>query len=95
MIINNKSVFLELLGENNILKLIDFFIIHEEFDYTIKELKEIIKIDIKTLKEELKKLEEKDIIKIKNEKYSLKKSKTTKIIKEFYYNITKKKYIKC
>ncbi|MEM2130932.1 MAG: hypothetical protein QXM96_00635 [Candidatus Woesearchaeota archaeon] len=92
-----KSIFLETFGESPILRVFDFLILNEEFDYSMIDIAKNSKIGYSTLKLFWKKLEKEKIVimtrkigkarmfKLNNENEIVKK------IKEIYWIITKNK----
>ena len=45
-----RSTFLRLFGDTPILRVMDFFIVHEEFDYSMTDLAELSGVGYSTLK---------------------------------------------
>ena len=91
-----KSVFLETLGDTPILRVIDFLIVNDDFDYTMTEIAKHSKVGYSTLKLFIKNLEEKNIVVKtrtvgKAKLYKLNSKNTVvKKLKELYWDITKK-----
>ena len=91
----NKTVFLEIFGESPILKVIDFLVVNEEFDYSMVDIAKFSGVGYATLKLFWNKLEKNKIItKTRNvgkaKMYKLNRDNliTAKFV-EFYWSITK------
>lgn len=93
----NKSVFLEIFGESPILKVLDFLIINEDFDYSMTDIANLSGIGYSTLKLIWPKLEKSNIIKQtriigKAKMYKLNNQNSiVKKFKIFYWETTKHK----
>lgn len=60
----SKTIFADFFGNSNEVKIIDFFIDNSYNNYSIKEIKEFVKIDSKALNRLLKKFTDSKILKI-------------------------------
>jgi len=58
----NKTIFLEIFGDSPILKVLDFLVVNEDFDYSMTDIAGNFEVGYSTLKLFWKKLEEKEII---------------------------------
>jgi hypothetical protein len=58
----NKTAFLEIFGDSPILKVLDFLIVNEDFDYSMTDIATLSGVGYSTLKLFWGKLEENDII---------------------------------
>ena len=59
---NDKSIFLEIFGDSPILRVLDFLIINEDFDYSMTDIAAMSQVGYSTLKLFWKKLESEDIV---------------------------------
>jgi hypothetical protein len=91
----NKTVFLEIFGESPILKVMDFLVVNEEFDYSMVNIAKLSGVGYATLKLFWNKLEKNKIVtKTRNvgraKMYKLNRNNpiTSKFV-EFYWSITK------
>lgn len=92
-----KTIFLGIFGDTPILRVLDFLIIHEDFDYSMKDIAKFSGAGYSTLKLFWSKLEKEKIIKqtrtvgkAKMFKLNL-ENPIVKNFKNFYWNITKQK----
>ena len=92
----NKSAFLELFGEIPILKVLDFLIINEDFDYSMTDIARLSGIGYATLKLFWSRFEREKIViqtrsvgKAKMYKLNL-PNPVVKKFREFYWETTKK-----
>ncbi len=90
-----KTVFIELFGENPIFKVLDFLVIHEEFDYSMTDIAKFSGVGYSTLKLFWPKLEKEKIVvcirtvgKAKMFKLN-EKSFAVQKFKAFYWALTK------
>lgn len=88
-----KSIFLKIEGATPRNKVIDFFIVHREFDYSLKDIAKFSKIGYTTLKSMKKELiKNKWIVftrkvgKAKMYKLNIKNAKVKKFV-EFYWSV--------
>ena len=58
----DKTVFLEIFGNSPILRVLDFLVVNEEFDYSMSDIAKLSGVGYATLKLFWKKLEEEKII---------------------------------
>jgi len=58
----NKTIFLEIFGDSPILRVLDFLIVNEEFDYSMTDIATLSGIGYSTLKLFWKKLEKEGIV---------------------------------
>ncbi len=58
----DKTVFLEIFGDSPILRVLDFLVVNEEFDYSMTDIAKLSGVGYATLKLFWKKLEEESII---------------------------------
>ncbi len=92
----DKTAFLEVFGDTPILRVLDFFVINEDFDYSMKDIARHSEIGYATLKLIWPKLIVHGIVKQtrkvgKAKMYQLNHdSKTVKIFKQLYWEVTKK-----
>ena len=91
----NKTVFLEVFGESPLLKVLDFLVVNEEFDYSMVDIARFSGVGYATLKLFWKKLEKNKIVmqtrtigKAKMYKLNTKNPIVSRI-KQFYWDITK------
>ena len=93
----NKTIFLEIFGDSPILRVLDFLIVNEDFDYSMTDIASISGIGYSTLKLFWKKLEENNIVKQtrivgKAKMYKLNFSNPiVKKFRDFYWETTKQK----
>ena len=87
----NKSVFLDVFGDTPINRILDFLVIHEEFDYSMKDIAENSGVGYATLKLFWPNLEKSKVVILtrtigKAKLYRLNaKSKAVQRFKEFYW----------
>ena len=90
-----KTIFLQIFGESPILKVLDFLIVNEDFDYSMTDIANYSGIGYSTLKLFWRKLEENNIIKQtrvvgRAKMYTLNfDSPIAKKFRDFYWEITK------
>jgi len=91
----DKTVFLRIFGDSPILRVFDFLIVNEEFDYSMTDIAKLSGVGYATLKLFWKKLEEESII---TNTRMVGKAKMYKIntnnpimkkFRDFYWEITK------
>lgn len=58
----NKTVFLEIFGDTPILRVLDFFVVNEEFDYSMTDIANLSGIGYSTLKLFWERLEREGIV---------------------------------
>ena len=93
----NKTIFLEIFGDSPTLRVLDFLIVNEDFDYSMTDIASISGIGYSTLKLFWKKLEENNIVKQtrivgKAKMYKLNFSNPiVKKFRDFYWETTKQK----
>ena len=93
----NKTIFLEIFGDSPILRVLDFLIVNEDFDYSMTDIAVISAIGYSTLKLFWKKLEENNIVKQtrivgKAKMYKLNfANPIIKKFRDFYWETTKQK----
>jgi len=58
----DKTVFLETFGDSPVLRVLDFLVVNEEFDYSMTDVAKFSGVGYATLKLFWQKLEEKDIV---------------------------------
>ncbi|MFT7615854.1 MAG: hypothetical protein ACI8Y7_000681 [Candidatus Woesearchaeota archaeon] len=93
---SEKTIFLETFGDSPILKVLDFLIVHDDFDYSMTDISHYSQVGYSTLKLFWKSLVDKKIVvqtRIvgKAKLYTL--SKTNPVVKKFkdlYWETTKK-----
>lgn len=91
------STFLKIFGNTPILRVLDFFVIHEEFDYSMTDIARLSGVGYSTLKLFWLNLEQSGIVIMTREvgkakMYSLNtKSSIVSSFKEFYWWTTKEK----
>lgn len=91
-----KSLFLEVFGDSPILRVMDFFMVSEDFDYSMSDIARNAGIGYATLKLFWKTLEKNKIVKHtrnvgKAKLYALNKANpSVKSFRKFYWTITKK-----
>jgi len=95
--IKQKTAFLETFGDTPILRVLDFLVIHEDFDYSMKDIAKFSGVGYSTLKLFWDKLEKNNIIK---QTRKIGKAKMFKLnlgnpivigFKNFYWLATKQK----
>ena len=59
---NNQSAFLEVFGDSPILKVLDFLVVNEDFDYNMTDIASLSGVGYSTLKLFWNKLEESGIV---------------------------------
>ena len=91
----NKTAFLEIFGESPILKVLDFLIVNEDFDYSMTDIAEQSEVGYSTLKLFWNKLEKERIVvntrtvgKAKMYKLNI-ANLVVKKFREFYWATTK------
>ncbi len=94
---NDKTIFLQIFGDSPILRVLDFLIINEEFDYSMTDIAKLSGVGYSTLKLFWNNLEKNKIIvntrevgKAKMYKLNLENS-IVKRFREFYFETTKQK----
>ena len=60
---NSKSAFLEIFGDSPILRVLDFLVVNEDFDYSMTDIAELSGVGYSTLKMFWNKLEDRSIVK--------------------------------
>jgi len=91
----SKSVFLRIFGTSPLIKILDFFIVNEEFDYSMKDIARFSEVGYATLKLIWPKLERNEVIRQtravgKAKMYQLNlENPIIKKFKVFYWDITK------
>ena len=60
---NNKTIFLEVFGDNPINRVLDFLVVHEDFDYSMTDIAKHSGVGYATLKLFWNKLEKNKIVK--------------------------------
>ncbi|MBN1502698.1 hypothetical protein JW930_04075 [Candidatus Woesearchaeota archaeon] len=58
----NKTVFLQVFGESPVLKVLDFLVVNEDFDYSMTDIANLSQVGYSTLKLFFKRLEKQGII---------------------------------
>jgi hypothetical protein len=58
----NKTIFLEIFGDSPILKVLDFLVVNEEFDYSMTDIANLAGVGYSTLKLFWDKLEREKIV---------------------------------
>ncbi|MEK6963859.1 MAG: hypothetical protein AABX70_05500 [Nanoarchaeota archaeon] len=92
----DKTVFLEVFGDTPILRVLDFFVVNEDFDYSMKDIARHSEIGYATLKLIWPRLVDHEIVKQtrkvgKAKMYQLNHaSKTVKMFRQLYWEVTKK-----
>ena len=93
----NKTIFLRTFGASPLLKVLDFLIVNEDFDYSMKDIAELSEVGYSTLKLFWNRLEKDRIViqtrtvgKAKMYKLNL-SNPLMKTFKEFYWKIAKQK----
>ncbi len=92
-----KSIFLQTFGDTPILRVLDFLIIHDEFDYSMVDIAQQAGTGYSTLKQFFNQLEKQKILIMtrrigKAKLYQLnKQNQAVKKFKELYWTITKQK----
>ena len=91
-----KTVFLELFGESPLLKIFDFLVVNEDFDYSMTDIAELSGVGYATLKLLWSRFEKNEIIKQtrfvgKAKMYKLNFENPLIVsFRNFYWEITKK-----
>ena len=94
---NNKSAFLEVFGESPILRVLDFLVVNEDFDYSMTDIANLSGVGYSTLKLFWNKLEESSIVKQtrivgKAKMYRLNfDNPIVKKFRDFYWETTKQR----
>lgn len=92
---SNQSAFLEVFGDSPILKVLDFLVVNEDFDYSMTDIANFSEVGYSTLKLFWIKLEESNIVKQtrivgKAKMYKLDYSNPiVKKFRDFYWETTK------
>lgn len=92
-----KTVFIELMGEHPFLKVLDFFMVHEDFDYSMTDIAKLSGIGYSTLKLFWEKLELEHLVALtrtvgKAKMYRLNVANpAVQDFKKFYWTVTKQK----
>ena len=91
----DKTIFLETFGDSPILRVLDFLVVNEEFDYSMTDIAKLSEVGYSTLKLFWQKLEEENIItntriigKAKMYKINI-NNPVMKKFKDFYWETTK------
>ena len=58
----NKTAFLEIFGDSPILRVLDFLVVNEEFDYSMTDIANLSGVGYSTLKLFLGRLEEEEVM---------------------------------
>ena len=93
----NKTAFLETFGDSPTLRVLDFLVVNEDFDYSMTDIANLCGIGYSTLKLFWHRLEEDNIVKQtrivgKAKMYKLNLSNPlVKRFKDFYWETTKQK----
>jgi len=94
---DERTVFLQTFGASPLLRVLDFLVVNEEFDYSMKDIAELSGVGYSTLKLFWPKLEKDRIVvqtravgKAKMYKLNLSNA-LMKEFKEFYWKITQQK----
>lgn len=92
---NDKTIFLQMFGDSPILRVLDFLIVNEEFDYSMTDIAKLSGVGYSTLKLFWNNLEKHKIIvnirevgKAKMYKLNL-ENPIVKRFREFYFETTK------
>ncbi|MEA3513876.1 MAG: hypothetical protein U9R34_00180 [Nanoarchaeota archaeon] len=91
----NKTVFLDIFGDSPTLRVLDFLVVNEEFDYSMTDIAQLSKVGYSTLKLFWERLEKEGIItktRIIGKAKMYKLNLTNPIIKkfrDFYWETTK------
>lgn len=94
---DNKTAFLEIFGDSPILRVLDFLVVNEDFDYSMTDIAKLSGVGYSTLKLFWNKLEKEGIIlntRIVGKAKMYKLELTNPIIKkfrDFYWETTKQK----
>ena|SRR3989338_3820293 len=92
-----KTVFLDIMGDSPVMRVLDFLIINEEFDYSMTDIAEQSKVGYSTLKLFWKRLEEHKLVKQtravgKARMFTLNDANpSVNTLRELYWQITRKK----
>ena len=94
----SKTVFLETFGDSPILRVLDFLIVNEDFDYSMTDIAKLSGVGYSTLKLFWNKLEKKHIVKkirVVGKAKMFKLDMTNQIVKNFrdFYWKTIKYYV--
>jgi transposase len=91
----NKTAFLEIFGDSPILRVLDFLVVNEEFDYSMTDIANLSGVGYSTLKLFLGRLEEEEVMictrtvgKAKMYKLNL-ANPVIKKFREFYWETTR------
>ena len=93
----NKTAFLEIFGDSPVLRVLDFLIVNEDFDYSMTDIAEMSGVGYSTLKLFWKRLEDEGIVTNtravgKAKMYRLDLSNpVNKKFRDFYWETTRKK----
>jgi len=93
----SKTVFLELFGDSPILRVLDFLVVNEDFDYSMTDIARLSGVGYSTLKLFWSRLEEQGIVKNvrtvgKAKMYKLDLSNPIVMkFRDFYWETTKQK----
>jgi len=92
---NNKTIFLEIFGDSPILRVLDFLVVNEDFDYSMTDIAVLSGIGYSTLKLFFPNLEKENIViktrevgKAKMYKLNL-VNPVVKKFRDFYWETTK------
>ena len=94
---NEKSAFLEVFGDSPVLKVLDFLVVNEDFDYSMTDIANLSEVGYSTLKLFWNNLEESNIVKQtrivgKAKMYRLNfANPIVKKFRDFYWETTKQK----
>lgn len=92
-----KSVFIEIMGEHPLLKVLDFFMVYEDFDYSMTDIAQLSGIGYSTLKLFWEKIETEHLVVLtrtvgKAKMYRLNlANQAVQDFKRFYWTITQQK----
>lgn len=91
----NKTAFLEIFGDSPVLRVLDFFVVNEEFDYSMTDIASLSGVGYSTLKLFWQRLEKESIVtntrivgKAKMYKLNL-VNPVIKKFRDFYWETTK------
>jgi len=94
---NSKSIFLRTFGDSPILRVLDFLVVNEDFDYSMTDIANLSGVGYSTLKLFWKKLEKSGIVRMtriigRAKMYELNQNNpVVKKFHEFYWETTKQK----
>lgn len=94
---NKKTIFLQIFGDSPILRVLDFLVVNEDFDYSMTDIANLSGVGYSTLKLFWNKLEKAQIVaqvrivgKAKMYKLNM-KNPVVKKFRDFYWAVTKQK----